>query len=240
MRFLPLLLTLVLGTCASFAQAASFDCKAAAGKIETMICANKEVSALDDQLATAYGRLPQRAHDEKGEKAMQLAWLRTRNACPDLACLSQSYAARIAELQARSASASALVGFWKKEYSCADATDMYQELCKQGVRDEFVLSIQVRGDHVCVIHLATAQMGNRVDEVDGLAPSMTGKAGANAATVHYASNWGGTGTATLRVDGNLLRWKVTAKDGGETWIPQEETLTRVPAAQRSRLPACGA
>lgn len=83
------------------AGAASFDCKVAHGPIETTICADAALSRLDEQLATAYAHA--RAADP-GTKAAQLAWLKTRNACADAACLRQAYETRIAALQTRPAS----------------------------------------------------------------------------------------------------------------------------------------
>jgi hypothetical protein len=103
----------------------------------------------------------------------------------------------------------------------------------------FQLAVRVSGDHVCIIHMATSGLGNRVDEVEDLDPSMTGKVNGSGATVRFSSTWGGTGTAVLRVEGNALHWKVGAKDNGESLIPDEEVLTRMPAGPYDRLPECG-
>lgn len=238
MRFAPVVVILACSLWTLSAQAASFDCKAASGKIETMICADKAISALDSQLAAAYAHLRQRVHDDQGEKTMQLAWLRSRNACADAACLGRIYERRIAELQARAASASPLVGFWKKEYACVGATEPSLSRCTPDQHDVFMLRIQAHGNLACVIHMATAQLGNRVDEGEGTDPTMTGTIAGDAATVHFTSGWGATGTATLRVQGNQLVWKITAQDAGQTWMPKAETLTRVPAGQYDLLPAC--
>lgn len=94
-RLLPVLLALT----AAAAGAASFDCKLARGKVETMVCADPGLSALDAQLGLAYARSLKAAADPSADKAGQLAWLRTRNACADAACLRQAYTARIAALQ---------------------------------------------------------------------------------------------------------------------------------------------
>jgi uncharacterized protein len=237
-RLFHFILTLLLGVIVTSAHAASFDCKLAHGKIETMICADRAVSALDEQLGAAYARLRKTSGDEKAEKPLQLAWLKLRNNCEDVACLQRAYAARIAELQARSASASPLAGIWKKEYACDRLSGMYAERCKQGERDMFKLAIVVKGDRVCILHVVWANMGNRIDEVEDDQPSMTGKVSGNMATIRFLSTWGGTGTATLRVDGNTLHWKVSAKDDGESWIPDEEVLPRVPADPGERMPKC--
>jgi uncharacterized protein YecT (DUF1311 family) len=81
-------------------QAASFDCAKAATNIEKMICADEGLSALDSQLATVYKRSIYAAIDKGAFKQEQLSWLKTRNACKDVACLSQSYQSRIATLGA--------------------------------------------------------------------------------------------------------------------------------------------
>jgi uncharacterized protein len=231
-------LTLLLSFAAAATNAASFDCKLAQGKVETMICADSGISKLDEQLDSAYTRIRKVSSDGPTEKAMQRAWLRARDQCADLACLQHAYASRIAELRARSASTSPLVGIWEKEFSCDQLSGIYEERCKQGERDKFQLSIVVEGDHVCALHVVWASMGNRVDEVEDLQPSMTGKTDGNIATVRFSSTWGGTGTATLRVQGNSLHWRVSVKDKGESWIPDEAVLHRIPAMAYDRMPEC--
>jgi hypothetical protein len=42
----------------------------------------------------------------------------------------------------------------------------------------------------------------------------------------------------LRVEGNALHWKVSAKDKGESGIPDEEVLPRIPAGPYDRMPEC--
>lgn len=87
------------------AGAASFDCKLARSKAETMICTDAGLSKLDEQLGLAYARSLKTAIDPQTEKAKQLAWLKTRNACADAACLHDAYTTRIAALQAGHADA---------------------------------------------------------------------------------------------------------------------------------------
>lgn len=231
--------TLLLSFINTAASAASFDCKLAHAAVETMICTDSAVSKLDEQLNAIYAQFRKAPGDQKAEKAIQLSWLKTRNACKDLECLQRSYATRIDELRARSANANPFVGFWEKEFPCAGATGLYEEKCKQGERDVFRLAIQVIGDRVCIIHMATAHLGNRVDEVEDLTPSMEGKAKGNVATVRFLSSWGGTGTAALRIKGNTLSWNVSTKDGGESWIPDDALLQRIPAGTYDRIPECG-
>lgn len=232
------LLALLIGAFATTANAASFDCKLAQGKVETMICADSGLSKLDEQLSAAYTQIVRMSGDKQSEKSMQLAWLRARNVCTDIACLHHAYASRNSELHARLAGPSPLIGIWKKEYSCDQLRGIYAERCKQGERDKFQLSIVVEDDNICALHVVWARMGNRVDEVEDLQPSMTGKTNGNTATVRFNSTRGGTGIATLRVQGSELRWKVSGKDEGESWIPDEAVLVRVPAVAFDRMPEC--
>ncbi len=77
------------------AGAAGFDCAKAATPIEKRICADPALSALDDQLTAAYkAALAAAPSGREAVKADQRAWLITRDACPDDACLKDSYADR--------------------------------------------------------------------------------------------------------------------------------------------------
>lgn len=84
--------------CSSYLQAASFDCTKAVTNTEKNICADEGLSALDSQLATVYKKGMDVAIDKVSFKKEQLAWLKTRNSCKDITCLSQSYQSRIATL----------------------------------------------------------------------------------------------------------------------------------------------
>ena len=92
------------------AASASFDCAKARNGVEKAICADAEVSALDEHLARYYAAARSalgRAADCM--RADQLHWLRTvRNACADAACLKRAYLERLGELDALQPGASAL------------------------------------------------------------------------------------------------------------------------------------
>ena len=105
-RLYHVLFTLLAGLIGATAGAASFDCKLARSKVETMICADSAISRLDEQLGIAYARTLKASGDAQAEKSTQLAWLEARNACADLACLRQAYESRAAELQTKPAGAS--------------------------------------------------------------------------------------------------------------------------------------
>lgn len=80
------------------ASAASFDCRKAATFVEKEICTNLVLSKLDDTLADNYKMMllaEVGADTRAAQKAIQKAWLRTRNACTDYACIEKNYRQRI-------------------------------------------------------------------------------------------------------------------------------------------------
>lgn len=93
-------LILLLALLPATIHAASFDCKKAKTEIEKMICADAQLSKLDEELAAAY----RDAMDKAGQtgKAVlrkeQTAWLKSRNACKDTLCVEVMYRTRLAML----------------------------------------------------------------------------------------------------------------------------------------------
>jgi hypothetical protein len=97
------------------ADAASFDCAKAAAPVEKMICASPQVSALDEQLATLYGRAKA---GSDAARTSQREWLsHVRDRCGTTDCLVQAYTARIAALEnaapACAVSTATLLGDWR-------------------------------------------------------------------------------------------------------------------------------
>lgn len=93
--------TLLLALFAPLAtHAAGFDCARAATRVEKAICADAEVSRLDELLARFYSAARDRlAENGSCLAADQRQWLREkRNACADGACLKKTYLGRLAEL----------------------------------------------------------------------------------------------------------------------------------------------
>jgi uncharacterized protein len=86
--------------CSAPALAASFPCEKAQSKIEKAICADAELSQLDEYLARYYGGA--RAGLGAGATCLaadQRSWLsKTRNACADAACMKKAYLERLGEL----------------------------------------------------------------------------------------------------------------------------------------------
>lgn len=93
LRLVFLTLLFLSGT----SQGASFDCGKASSRVERLICANNDISALDDLLSEIYVAEVERA-EIAGLRASQKSWLSTRNSCADVSCVSFQYEQRIAEL----------------------------------------------------------------------------------------------------------------------------------------------
>lgn len=80
---------------------ASFDCNKASTAVEKTTCSTAILNQLDGLLSEMYkGRMTDPAFgvDKTAFKAAQMAWVKTRNACADVACLEKTYRARITEL----------------------------------------------------------------------------------------------------------------------------------------------
>jgi uncharacterized protein len=93
--------------------APSFDCTAASGRVEELICKDAGLAALDRSLARvleqAAAALPPNAADE--QRAVQRGWIEVRNECASAAdvraCTENAYRVRIAELAIASGQAGA-------------------------------------------------------------------------------------------------------------------------------------
>jgi uncharacterized protein len=108
---LRVLLPLLLAATPPLASAASFDCAKAGSVTEKRICADTRLSALDDQLNTAYKAAVKGVKDRAALTADQKKWVaHTRDACADTACLAGAYTTRIAWLKGLDANAGAKCG----------------------------------------------------------------------------------------------------------------------------------
>lgn len=88
----------VLIFCSQEAQAASFDCQKAATLLEKAICADGELSKLDEQMGACYKSKRAAAKDTKKINAEQKVWIKKRNACKDnVDCLKKSYLEYLAQ-----------------------------------------------------------------------------------------------------------------------------------------------
>jgi uncharacterized protein len=84
------LLTLVLSLTITL-FGASFDCSKAKTNIEKMICSDKELSVMDENLSKTFKEAIKTTKDKNQLKNKQFAWLKERNECNDLNCLYDSY-----------------------------------------------------------------------------------------------------------------------------------------------------
>ena len=93
---MPWLLLFFLG-CPLGASAASFDCTKAASRVEKLICADNDLSNLDDKLAVEY-RAARRTGLSDSQVTAQRAWIKQRNSCEDKGCVRRLYESRVADL----------------------------------------------------------------------------------------------------------------------------------------------
>ena len=70
---------------------ASFDCAKATTKVEKMICADPELSALDENLSKAFKEAMSATNDKEQPKKEQFAWMRERDKCKSTECIKQKY-----------------------------------------------------------------------------------------------------------------------------------------------------
>ncbi len=83
--------------------AASFDCSKASSSTEKLICSDANVSKLDEKLAISYKQALSVSVDKDVIKKQQREWLKKQHACKNTSCLSQSYRARIDDLNSSAA-----------------------------------------------------------------------------------------------------------------------------------------
>jgi ankyrin repeat protein len=86
-------LTLALFACdlLATARAASFDCSKATTSVEKSICAEPELSELDEQLNFLYQMLLSNASFAPTARLAQRNWLMSRNRCKDTVCIRKAY-----------------------------------------------------------------------------------------------------------------------------------------------------
>ena len=92
-----LICTLLLGLTITV-QAASFDCAKATTKIEKMICADPELSKLDEEMSKIYKTAQQDEKQAESIRQTQKQWMKVRNSCTDAACVKRAYEMRLSSL----------------------------------------------------------------------------------------------------------------------------------------------
>jgi len=153
------------GSGAGIALAAgpSFDCsKVQKGSVESLICKDDALSALDRKMAEIYAAAAKKATNEHPPvlKAEQRGWIKGRNECwkseDKPTCIEDSYRRRIAELQAR--------------YRLVPADGPYWYACGGDPRNEVVVTffktdprtlVAERGDSVSLMYLQPSGSGSK-------------------------------------------------------------------------------
>lgn len=155
-----LLIFALLASGVVHAQGPAYDCTAARGIVETLICQDPGLAALDRHMAEVYAAAERKAGNEFPSvlKPEQRGWVKGRNECwksePRRDCISEAYRLRIAELQARyrliepTATAS---------YLCPDKTEV---VATYFATDPATL-IAERGDSVALMYQQPAASGAR-------------------------------------------------------------------------------
>lgn len=85
-------------TLASPAQSASFDCAKVHTKVEKLICADAEISKLDEELNAAYNAALQDRKQTESSRQAQKQWMKERNRCSDAVCVKRAYEGRLKAL----------------------------------------------------------------------------------------------------------------------------------------------
>lgn len=142
--------------------APTFDCSKTSASIETLICEDTELTALDHKLAEVYKAALRKATREHPPvlKASQRGWVKGRNDCwkrdDKRSCAKELYVRRIAELQAsyRLVAASAPV-----IYVCNGKTA--DQVIATYFDTEPATLIAERGDSTSLMYQAAAASGTR-------------------------------------------------------------------------------
>ena len=111
-------------------HAASFDCAEAGTDVEKIICANTELSKLDEKLSKLYKEIFIKIPDEESFKQSQRKWIEWRNRCNDITCIRDRYMERIEALnqenQFKSEESYSLV-MSKNDKLCDHMLDLFNE-----------------------------------------------------------------------------------------------------------------
>jgi len=93
-----LMISMALCLFASPSSAASFDCTKVGTKVEKIICADPELSKLDEDLSSAYGKAIKESPEPSSLKNQQRDWVKERDKCTNSDCVKTKYQDRIANL----------------------------------------------------------------------------------------------------------------------------------------------
>ena len=159
----------------NYALAASFDCRQARTTKEKMICADAQLSALDEQLDASYKDALKRSGALKTVRQLQRSWLKNGDVanCASAACLTQAITARI-QLLDSVATAQTPTARWNGSYV----------RFFNGARDSDAADLTLLGLHGNKVYAAgnaiwqgpnAAQGQVHTGEIDGVGQIKTGK-----------------------------------------------------------------
>ena len=100
-----LLVLLSILLAAEKVHAVSFDCGKVNNRVEKMICADADLSKLDDKITNVYRRISSIRQESDVLRQAQNTWLQKRNRCADVACVRRAYWVRLQELEQSEADA---------------------------------------------------------------------------------------------------------------------------------------
>ena len=133
-RCLAALVLLLLAFVSGPARAGGIDCAKARTAVEKTICADPRLLAADAAVAEAFAAAVAASPEPATARAEQRAWLETRNACPDAACLGQRLAERRAALTAAAVGAAKML--WE-ERGALQARLHWPKDCEESFRETF-------------------------------------------------------------------------------------------------------
>lgn len=107
-------------------EAASFDCAKAQTEVEKTICANVELTKLDEELAVAYKAALKDQKQAEFVRQTQKLWMAERNYCQDVDCLKTAYGDRISVLVKIKSGPTAKRGEWTYH----DGAGRKERLCR--------------------------------------------------------------------------------------------------------------
>jgi len=148
----------------------SFDCTAADGAVEELICTTPELSALDRELAALYPLTEGSLTGEAAQtlRAYQRGWIKGRNDCwkagDDMArCAAEAYATRIYELRSDYPAARADTGgsFGPFSYDCDGMNEPISVVFVPGY------AVLRTGDEMLTLPQTRAASGGRYEDSAG-------------------------------------------------------------------------
>jgi uncharacterized protein len=161
--FTGMALSALLAATQAQAGSPAFDCSKATGTVQTMICADSALAALDVKLDGLWRQVLERSHDNpdlKTIKAIQRGWIKGRDDCWKSAdvrrCVEWEYRSRIAELQATHRLVPARGPFF---YACE--RDPANEIVATFFDTDPAIALLERGDRTVVAYRDTAASGAR-------------------------------------------------------------------------------